>query len=151
MSDQPYRRAVALSQTIAAEVGEPRFYLERTREVALSRELFAAEPLIAAGLRMVEERGDCPGHGIGHVKKVAVDCGALILIWAMIIPRALPLQTLLPRFQPGLERIRKIRESFRTPTGRRYGPDFIDRGLVIGRRLHAALTENKGRERCWSD
>jgi hypothetical protein len=245
-----YHRAIALAQRIAAEVGEPLFYLERTREVAFSRKLFADEALIAAGLRMVEARGDCAGHGISHVKKVAVDSGALILIeagdalpedglrrqvllvqlaglfhdirrternhaeqgakeaerllasfslregeresitgairnheafrpcragtsqaaqllsdalydadkfrwgpdnftetlWAMIIPRALPIEALLPRFQPGLDRIRKIRESFRTPTGRKYGPDFIDRGLTIGRRLHAALTEHKAGE-----
>jgi hypothetical protein len=60
----------------------------------------------------------------------------------MIIPRRIPLQTLLPRFLPGLEGIRKIRESFRTATGREYGPDFIDRGLEIGLRLHEALIEN---------
>jgi hypothetical protein len=38
---------------------------------------------------------------------------------------------------------RKIRESFRTATGREYGPDFIDRGLTIGRRLYAELTASK--------
>jgi hypothetical protein len=67
----------------------------------------------------------------------------------MILPRRIPLQTLLPRFLPGLEGIRKIRDSFRTPTGREYGPDFIDRGLVIGKRLLAALTvtEEKGKRR----
>ncbi len=236
--------AIDLSRTIAAEVGTPRFYLEKAREVALSRELFAGEPLIAAGLRLVAERGACLGHGIAHVEKVAVDSGALILIeeggtasdarirrlvllvqlagilhdicrterdhaergaeeaqkllaglsvrdgecagivnairnheafrpcrtstghaeqllsdalydadkfrwgpdnftetlWAMIVHRGIPLQALLPRLLPGIEGIGKIRDSFRTPTGREYGPDFIDRGLTIGRRLHAALT-----------
>ncbi len=61
-------------------------------------------------------------------------------LWAMIASRGIPLQALLPRLLPGIEGIRKIRDSFRTPTGREYGPDFIDRGLTIGRRLHAALT-----------
>ncbi len=258
MPDHEYRRAIDLSRTIAAEVGTPRFYLEREREVALSRELFADEPLSAAGLRIVAELGACPGHGLIHVEKVAVDSGALILIeegvtepdarvrrlvllahlagifhdicrgqrdhavrgaeevktllpafslhdgectditdairnheafrpppnptarasqipasrrlsdvlydadkfrwgpdnftetlWAMVLPREVPLKALLPRLLPGLEGIRQIRDSFRTPTGRVYGPDFIDRGLKIGKRLHDALTsvEEKGERR----
>ncbi|MCL5808135.1 MAG: hypothetical protein M1418_06265, partial [Deltaproteobacteria bacterium] len=80
MPDQDYSLAVALARTIAAEVGTPRFYLEREREVALSRELFTAEPMVAEGLRIVAERGACLGHGLVHVEKVAVDSGALILI-----------------------------------------------------------------------
>jgi hypothetical protein len=244
MPNEEYRLAIDLSRRIAAEVGTPRFYVEKAREVALSRELFAAEPLIATGIRIVGERGACLGHGITHVEKVAIDIGALILIeegdaapdarvrrlvflaqlagvlhdirrtekehaergaeeaekllasfsllheecagitdairnheafrpcrtatgraaqflsdalydadkfrwgpdnftetlWAMVAPRDIPLQALIPRFLPGIEGIRKIRDSFRTPMGREYGPDFIDRGLTIGRRLHAALT-----------
>jgi hypothetical protein len=244
LTDPEYIRAIDLARKIAAEVGTPRFYLEREREVTLSREMFAAEPLVGEGLRIVGEQGDCPGHGLTHVRKVAIDVGALILIeqesipvdggvrrlvllahlagllhdirrsekdhaergadeaagiltsfpirddecagiagairnheafrpfrieagtearllsdalydadkfrwgpdnftetlWAMVIPRGIPLRMLLPRFLPGLEGIRKIRESFRTETGREYGPDFIDRGLAIGRRLYGELT-----------
>ncbi len=242
MKDQEYRLAIDLARRIAAEVGTPRFPVEKAREVALSRELFATEPVIAAGLRIVAERGECLGHGLVHVEKVAIDAGALILaeegaaadvrvrrlvflaqlagilhdicrtekehaergareaekllvsfsllpeecagiadairnheafrrrrsatgrtaqllsdvlydadkfrwgpdnftetLWAMVSLRGVPLQTLIPRLLPGIEGIRKIRDSFRTPTGREYGPDFIDRGLTIGMRLHAAL------------
>jgi hypothetical protein len=244
LPDQEYRRTIDLSRKIAAKVGTPRFYLEREKEVALSRELFTAEPLVGEGLRIIGERGDCLGHGLIHVRKVAIDVGALMLIeeggeppdervrrlvllahlagllhdirraerdhaergadeaaeilasfplrdgecaditrairnheafrpfrtdagpaarllsdalydadkfrwgpdnftetlWAMIIPRGIPLQTLLPRFLNGIEGVRKVRESFRTATGREYGPDFIDRGLEIGRRLYEELT-----------
>jgi hypothetical protein len=244
MPDQEYRLAIDLSRRIAAEVGTPRFYIEKAHEIALSRELFAAEPLIEEGRRIVAERGACLGHGLIHVEKVAIDIGALIIIekgdavpdarvrrlvllaqlagilhdirrtekehaergaeeaekllasfsvlheeragiihairnheafrpcqtavdhvaqllsdalydadkfrwgpdnftetiWAMVAPRRVPLQALIPRFLPGIEGIRKIRDSFRTPTGREYGPDFIDRGLTIGRRIHTALT-----------
>jgi hypothetical protein len=244
LPDQKYRRAIDLSRKIAAEIGTPRFYIEREKEVALSREWLDAEPLVDEALRIVGERGDYPGHGLIHVRKVAVDVGALILIeegsaptdarvrrlvllahlagllhdirrseknhaergadeaagilasfslrdeeragvtgairsheafrpfrtdagptvrllsdalydadkfrwgpdnftetlWAMIIPRGIPLQTLLPRFLAGLEGIRKIRESFRTATGREYGPDFIDRGLTIGLKLYEELS-----------
>jgi hypothetical protein len=244
LPDHEYRRAIDLSQAIAVEVGAPRFYTEKAQEVALSRELFADEPMSTVALRIVAERDASPGHGLTHVEKVAVDSGALVIIeeggkisdarvrrlvlhahlagifhdicrsekeharrgaeevkkllpsfslqesecadiihairnheafqpcgnrtdcasqhlsdvlydadkfrwgpdnftetlWAMILSRGIPLKTLLPRFLPGLEGIRQIRDSFRTPTGKEFGPDFIDRGLTIGKRLHTALT-----------
>jgi hypothetical protein len=59
-------------------------------------------------------------------------------LWEMLALRKgenIPL--LFKRFPRGMEGIARIRETFRTPTGRRYGPDFIDRGLEIGRRLYA--------------
>ncbi len=243
MLDQEYRLAIDLARRIAAEIGTPRFYVEKAREVALSRELFVAEPLIATALRIVAERGACLGHGTIHGEKVAGDIGALILIeeggaipdarvrrvvflaqlagilhdirrtekehaeqgareaekllasfpllheecagiteairnheafrpcrsvtgptaqllsdalydadkfrwgpdnftdtlWAMVAPRGIPLRALIPRLLPGMEGIGRIRDSFRTSTGKEYGPDFIDRGLAIGRRLHAEL------------
>ncbi|MDP2840470.1 MAG: hypothetical protein Q8O11_10480, partial [Syntrophales bacterium] len=80
LPDQEYRRAIDLSRKIAAKVGTPRFYLERETEVALSRKWLDAEPLVEEALRIVGERGDCLGHGLIHVRKVAVDVGALILI-----------------------------------------------------------------------
>lgn len=57
-------------------------------------------------------------------------------LWDMLALRKgenIPL--LFERFPRGMEGILRIRETFRTETGRRYGPDFIDRGLEIGRRL----------------
>jgi hypothetical protein len=80
LPDPEYIRAIDLSRKIAAEVGTPRFYLEREREVSLSRELFASSPLVEEGMRIVGERGNCLGHGLTHVRKVAIDAGALILI-----------------------------------------------------------------------
>lgn len=254
MPEREYRRAIALAREIASEVGTPRFYQERERDIALSRTLFAGEPMTAAGLQVLARRGTSPGHGLVHVEKVAVDGGALMLIeegvtepdarvrrlvllahlagifhdicrgqrdhalrgaeevksllpafsldpaesaaiaeaignheafrpsqtagtgrpqtpasqrlsdvlydadkfrwgpdnftetlWEMVLPREVPLQALLGRFLHGLDGIRRIRSSFRTPTGRIYGPDFIDRGLTIGRRLHAALTSPEDR------
>ena len=242
-----YRAAIALARMIAAEIGTPRFYLEKGPEVALSRELFAGEPLIAAGRDLVAGRNAFVGHGISHGEKVAVDAGALVLIetgsaraddrarrlvllahlagilhdisrrerdhaqrgaqeagqllagmplrsdecadivdairnheafrpcqappdrkrqlisdvlydadkfrwgpdnftetlWAMVAPRGIPLAELLPRLLPGIEGIRKIRDTFRTSTGKEYGPDFIDRGVAIGERLHAALSARR--------
>ncbi len=61
-------------------------------------------------------------------------------IWAMLASRGIPLSKVLPRFLRGLDGISRIRDTFRTSAGRRYGPDFIDRGLAIGARLYAELT-----------
>lgn len=242
--NKEYLRAMALAREIAAEVGEPLFYRERILERTASEELFSSEPLVRDILRITEARGDYLGHGLIHVRKVAIDAGALILtendeemvapavrrmvllghlagllhdicrteknhalrgaeeaakilaafplgnqerlsiagaiqnheafrpfqagaspeaqllsdslydadkfrwgpdnftetIWAMTAPRAIPLSKLMPRFPTGMQGVEKIKDSFRTATGRRYGPDFIERGLEIGRRLYALLT-----------
>ncbi|MDX9820774.1 MAG: hypothetical protein RBT20_02475 [Syntrophales bacterium] len=63
-------------------------------------------------------------------------------IWAMLACRGVPLSKALPRFLGGLDGIRRIRDTFRTGAGRQYGPDFIDRGLAIGARLYAELTDD---------
>jgi hypothetical protein len=36
----------------------------------------------------------------------------------------------------GLE---KIKTTFRSQTGKKFGPQFIDLGLAIGRKLHAVI------------
>lgn len=62
------------------------------------------------------------------------------MLWDMVSRRNVPLSAVLGRFLKGMEGIGKIRETFRSETGRRYGPDFIDRGMEIGSRLYAELT-----------
>jgi hypothetical protein len=248
---EEYRRAVELARKIADEVGEPLFYREHRQEISLSDALFPTESIIAQILDIIDVSGCYPGHGLTHVRKVAIDAGALILVemesfaqdastrrmvllahiagllhdicrkeknhaergakeaqrilegfplesdermaiagaienheafrpfrmdgeptarllsdalydadkfrwgpdnftetlWAMTAPRAVPLADLLPRFAVGMEGIAKIKTTFRTAAGRMYGPDFIDRGLEIGRRLHAELTGRKDKRR----
>jgi len=244
MPNQEYERAMELARKIAIEVGQPLFCSARRTEISLSEELFSAEQMIRDILKIVDSRGDILGHGSLHVRKVAIDAGAVILtektgniddsdvhrlvllghiagllhdicrgeknhaqrgaeetekilsdfplgreecqaitsaiknheafrpfrtdippaarllsdslydadkfrwgpdnftetIWAMTASRAIPLDDLMLKFPAGMKGIAMIRDSFRTVTGKRYGPDFIDRGLVIGRRLHAKLT-----------
>jgi len=246
IANHEYLRAMAIARKIAAEVGEPLFCSERKRAIALSEEFFYDGPLVQDILHIIETRGDYLGHGLIHVRKVAIDAGALIItesgevisdaavrrmvllghiagllhdisraeknhadrgaaeaikiltdfplstqerlsiagaiqnheafrpiitsispeaqllsdslydadkfrwgpdnftetIWAMTAPRAIPLSKLLSRFSVGMQGIERIKESFRTVTGRRYGPDFIERGLEIGSRLHAILTSD---------
>jgi hypothetical protein len=62
------------------------------------------------------------------------------MLWDMVTRRNVPLSAVLSRFLGGLEGVGRIRETFRSETGRRYGPDFIDRGMEIGKRLYAELT-----------
>ncbi len=61
-------------------------------------------------------------------------------VWLMVSPHRIPLKVLLEHFLPSLEGIGKVRETFRTVTGREYGPNFIDCGLEIGMRLYAELS-----------
>jgi hypothetical protein len=62
------------------------------------------------------------------------------MLWDMVSRRDVPLSKVLGRFLKGMEGVGRIRETFRSETGRHYGPDFIDRGMEIGRRLYAELT-----------
>lgn len=244
MPDQQNERARNLTIRIAAELGSPRFYLHHDREMQKSRRLFDQVPMVSQCLGIVEAYGDCLGHGLLHVCKVAVDAGAIILaeldnaplmadaermvllahlagllhdikraekdharagareaagilakfvleerecsaiaraianheafqapetfvepldqllsdalydadkfrwgpdnftetLWAMLDARKAPLALALPRFPRGMEALRRIRETFRTQTGREYGPDFIDLGLEIGRRFYEEVT-----------
>lgn len=63
------------------------------------------------------------------------------MLWDMVSRRNVPLSAVMGRFLKGLEGIDRIRETFRSDTGRKYGPEFIDRGMEIGRRLYAELTK----------
>ncbi len=112
-------------------MGEPLFYRRHKREGSLSGEFFLSVPLVQDIIGVVGARGYYPGHGMIHVRRVAIDTGAI------------PLSERLPRFAVGMEGIARIKITFRTAVGKMYGPDFIDRGLDIGRRLYAELTVGK--------
>ncbi|WP_287153135.1 HD domain-containing protein [Candidatus Solincola tengchongensis] len=60
-------------------------------------------------------------------------------LWSMVGPTGIPIAALLRHFRTGMEGIMRIADTFRTPTGRQYGPDFIARGLEIGERLYREL------------
>lgn len=242
-----YLEAKRLSESIAEELGPPRFYLEKRKEVDASRLIFESHPMILSALEIVRERADRFGHGLEHVRKVAVDAGALMLIeseisgreelerkvllahiagvlhdikreepdharrgaeeaeillegfelegferravvqairnheafkptepldepslqllsdalydadkfrwgpdnftetvWRMVAPMNVPLSALMDHFQPSMDGIDRIKDTFRTLTGREYGPDFIGLGLEIGNRLYAELSRSIG-------
>jgi hypothetical protein len=241
--DREYLEAKKLSERIAAEIEPPRFYVDKKKEVEASQRIFENHPIVHVGLRIVEEVANRYGHGLSHVRKVAVDAGALVMIereglglegnmkrtvllahlagilhdikrqepehakrgaeeagkvlkafhlkeverkaimqailnheafkpakplydptlqlvsdtlydadkfrwgpdnftetvWMMLAPMKVPISALLDHFVPSLKGIERISKTFRTPTGREYGPDFISRGLEIGKRLYIEL------------
>ena len=245
MLEGAYLEAKRLSERIAAEMEPPRFYLDKKEEIDTSERLFKGHPMVKAGLKIVEERADRMGHGLSHVRKVAVEAGAIVIVeregmaskskeggermvllahmagllhdirreeaehaqigaeeagkilkafdleererqgivqaiknheafkpaqllddpslqvlsdalydadkfrwgpdnftetvWMMVAPMKLPIPVLLKRFSPGMKGIEKIKKTFRTPTGQKYGPDFISRGLEIGRGVYREL------------
>ncbi|MFC1825246.1 hypothetical protein ACFL9T_21250 [Thermodesulfobacteriota bacterium] len=245
MLEGEYLEAKKLSERIAADMEPPRFYQDNTTESEASKKIFHQNATIQECLLIMEKRRDRVGHGLSHVRKVALDTGTLILIerncdkaegnvermvllghlagllhdikreepdhahrgaieaghilktfdlstaerraitqaignheafkpehpldetsmqllsdalydadkfrwgpdnftetvWLMVAPRKIPLKVLLDHFLPSLRGIEKISETFRTPTGRKYGPDFISRGLKIGKLVHAELVQ----------
>jgi hypothetical protein len=244
LPDQKHEQAQNLTIKIAAELGSPLFYRNHHVDVERSQRLFDRASMVSQCLGIVETYGDCYGHGMLHVRKVAIDAGAIILLemshappaidterlvllahlagllhdikrtekdharagawessriltgfalkenersaitqaianheafqtpdalddpadqllsdalydadkfrwgpdnftetlWAMLDARKASLTAVLPHFPRGMEALRRIRETFRTPTGREYGPDFIDLGLEVGRRFYEEMT-----------
>jgi HD superfamily phosphodiesterase len=244
MPNSSNEQARILSIEIASELGPPRFYLQHRREMERSLRLFEDAPMVGHCLGIVGKYGDCYGHGLLHVRKVAIDAGAIILteldrapsagdperavlmahlagllhdikraerdharagareasgilttfalngrecsaivqaianheafqipaalddpaeqllsdalydadkfrwgpdnftetLWAMLAARNASIAAALPRFPKGMEALRNIRDTFRTATGRAYGPEFIDLGLEVGLRFYAAMT-----------
>jgi hypothetical protein len=61
------------------------------------------------------------------------------MLWDIADTRNISVESLIPYFPSGLESLRKIRDTFRTATGREYGPGFIDLGLRIGETLYEEL------------
>ncbi|TAL36471.1 MAG: hypothetical protein EPN93_08595 [Spirochaetes bacterium] len=65
----------------------------------------------------------------------------LYTIWDMAESMGFSPRTIFRHYHKGIEGIERIKHTFRTATGRAYGPDFIDRGLEIGRELYRLCGE----------
>lgn len=61
-------------------------------------------------------------------------------IWSMVSFHNTPLTKFLEHYPRGMQALKRIRSTFRTETGKQYGPQFIDIGLGIGRELYQVLT-----------
>lgn len=60
-------------------------------------------------------------------------------VWDMVAYLKPSLTAFVRRYPKGLAGIERIKPTFRTPTGRRYGPQFIDLGLAIGKELLSVI------------
>ncbi|MGV8074011.1 MAG: hypothetical protein AB2L11_05600 [Syntrophobacteraceae bacterium] len=63
-------------------------------------------------------------------------------LWHMADHNSLTPQELIVRFPWGIEGILRIRDTFRTATGRQYGPNIIDTGIEIGKEIYHYLVKH---------
>jgi hypothetical protein len=61
-------------------------------------------------------------------------------LWAMAAFRQPTLRDFVKRYPTGMKNLARIKTTFRTPTGRKYGPDFIDLGIAVGEELYRVIT-----------
>jgi Predicted HD superfamily hydrolase len=62
-------------------------------------------------------------------------------IWDMVTFARIPPAAFVHHYPRGMESLERIRGTFRSPTGRRYGPEFIDIGIEVGWRLYDVILE----------
>lgn len=60
-------------------------------------------------------------------------------LWDMISYYNPPLNQFMERYPKGMQEIARIKSTFQTPTGKKYGPQFIDIGLAIGEELYDVI------------
>jgi hypothetical protein len=63
-------------------------------------------------------------------------------LWCMVNYQAITPQELIEKFPWGMTGIFRIAETFRTATGRQYGPDIIDSGVAIGKEIFRYLLQH---------
>ena len=63
-------------------------------------------------------------------------------VWKMVSFYDPPLSVFLSHYPKGIASIRKIRSTFRSNTGKKYGPQFIDMGLAVGEELYEFIRNN---------
>ena len=63
-----------------------------------------------------------------------------VTLWVMVTARNTPPETLHRNFKEKMRGIERIKETFRTATGKRYGPEFIDQGITIGNAIYDDMT-----------
>ena len=63
-------------------------------------------------------------------------------LWYMVNHQGLTPQQLIEKFPWGVSGILRIRDTFRTPTGRHYGPEIIEAGVEIGKEIYRYLRQH---------
>lgn len=62
-------------------------------------------------------------------------------LWDMVAFLNPPLPVFLKKFPMGMAGLQKIKLTFRTHTGIRYGPQFIDIGIAVGKELYQVIVK----------
>lgn len=62
-----------------------------------------------------------------------------LTLWEMLRSRPIPISAVIQHFPEGMAGILRIKSTFRSETGRVFGPEFIDLGLEIGERVYQYL------------
>lgn len=65
-------------------------------------------------------------------------------LWLMVEAHDTPPEALHRIFREKMKGIERIKETFRTATGKRYGPEFIDQGITIGNAIYEEMTSLLG-------
>ena len=60
-------------------------------------------------------------------------------LWSMVTFSNIPASKFMDLYHQGIDKIAKIKNTFRTGTGKKYGPQFIDLGLAAGEELLQAI------------
>jgi hypothetical protein len=65
-------------------------------------------------------------------------------LWLIMESTGTPAEMLYTHFQEKMDGIKKIKYTFRTHTGKRYGPEFIDAGIEIGNMIYSEISRFMG-------
>lgn len=60
-------------------------------------------------------------------------------LWEICNYQEWTLQQILDKFPTGLEMVASVQNTFRTSTGKIYGPEFIEQGLLMGRKIYQKI------------
>lgn len=60
-------------------------------------------------------------------------------VWRMVSFSETPFDTFVQHYPKGMKSLEKIKDTFRTNTGRHYGPQYIDLGIAIGKELYEVI------------
>jgi hypothetical protein len=64
-----------------------------------------------------------------------------VTLWEMLRFAHVPVIAVIPQFPEGMAGISRIKSTFRSQTGKVFGPEFIDLGLTIGNKIYEFLRE----------
>ncbi|MBN1574414.1 MAG: HD domain-containing protein [Deltaproteobacteria bacterium] len=65
-------------------------------------------------------------------------------LWEMLSFADIDIGLMLEGYSSGMAGVERIKDTFRTNTGKKYGPEFIEIGLRIGREIYDRLVEMRG-------